>query len=321
MSNKKSEPYINPSLYYYLKNIKEQVKDCKDWDNYKMYTNPYEFICNIVPGYKKSICKYILHDINYYIYLEIFYQFNLINVNQSTMHISYDPMISIDSYLTLNNNENIHHLFDLNHLDITNPSHILLNSCKYDLIICDTPQFEVEETIKMLFIQVLSSLYIQRKHGSLIIKIYDLFHYTTLEIVYLLTICYNNVSIYKPNCSDATTSNKYIICKDFIYDDINPLHSEYIHIYDTFQQGISIESILKFKLGYIFINKISEINAIFGQYQIETIKSTLNISLSENIIKLDSLKTMHIKKCVEWCQKHNIHYNKEFNKLSLDKNY
>jgi len=72
-------------------------------------------------------------------------------------------------------------------------------------------------------------------------------------------------------------------------------------------------SLFKFDLPYFFINKIEEINAIFGQQQIENIVTTLNLINSTNNNKTDKLETMkknNVLKCISWCQKYNLSYNK-----------
>jgi len=57
--------YCN-SLAYYLYNIKKQIdKHEREWDIYKKYTNPYEYINSIVPFKKKSIAKQKPHSRSY----------------------------------------------------------------------------------------------------------------------------------------------------------------------------------------------------------------------------------------------------------------
>ena len=47
---------INKTLYKYLSLIKEQIDDrIEQWDKYKKYTNPYEYIHSIIPNSKQSI--------------------------------------------------------------------------------------------------------------------------------------------------------------------------------------------------------------------------------------------------------------------------
>ena len=61
-----------------------------------------------------------------------------------------------------------------------------------------------------------------------------------------------------------------------------------------------------------FISKIEEINAIYGQQQIENILLTLNY-LKEGILKqmdkLEKIKQTNVKKCIQWC----INYNQPVN--------
>ena len=64
-------------------------------------------------------------------------------------------------------------------------------------------------------------------------------------------------------------------------------------------------------MDYFYINKIEEYNAIFGQQQIENIGATLNLMNCKN--KNDRLETMkknNIQKCIQWCEKNHIIYNK-----------
>jgi hypothetical protein len=68
-----------------------------------------------------------------------------------------------------------------------------------------------------------------------------------------------------------------------------------------------------FNVPYYFLSKIEEYNSIFGQQQIENIHYT--ISLIENKQKpekLDYLIKSNIQKCINWCIKHNLHYNTGF---------
>ena len=53
-----------------------------------------------------------------------------------------------------------------------------------------------------------------------------------------------------------------------------------------------------------FLNKIEEINAIYGQQQIENILQTLNYiedNLIQNKEKVEKMKLLNIKKCIQWC--------------------
>ena len=74
--------------------------------------------------------------------------------------------------------------------------------------------------------------------------------------------------------------------------------------------GKQLISLFNFDLPYIFINKIEEINAIFGQQQIENIHYTITlISSKHKQDKIDNLIKLNIQKCVQWCMKNNVEIN------------
>ena len=65
-----------------------------------------------------------------------------------------------------------------------------------------------------------------------------------------------------------------------------------------------------YDIPYVTVNRIEEYNAIFGQQQIECISQTLSLINTNNYDKLENMKRSHIQKCVTWCQKYKVPYNK-----------
>ncbi len=50
---------INNSLHHYLSRVKREIDSCMaEWDVYKKYTNPYEYIHTNVPNSKAAVCRY-----------------------------------------------------------------------------------------------------------------------------------------------------------------------------------------------------------------------------------------------------------------------
>ena len=77
----KPEPYLSFSLHFYLCEIKEKISKCgEDWDIYKKYTNPYEYIHG--NSHKPGVCKYRPISRAYFKMLEILDTFNIIGNNQ-----------------------------------------------------------------------------------------------------------------------------------------------------------------------------------------------------------------------------------------------
>jgi 23S rRNA U2552 (ribose-2'-O)-methylase RlmE/FtsJ len=68
----------SPSLSNYLYNIKEKITSIeKQWDTFKKYTNPYEYIHTVVPLKKKSVSKHKPISRSYFKMIEIVQTFRL----------------------------------------------------------------------------------------------------------------------------------------------------------------------------------------------------------------------------------------------------
>ena len=71
-NNKSKEPIINNSLQLYLSSVKQEINNCiTQWDIYKKYTNPYEYIHTNIPGSRTAICKYKPLSRSYFKMIEI----------------------------------------------------------------------------------------------------------------------------------------------------------------------------------------------------------------------------------------------------------
>ena len=139
----------------------------------------------------------------------------------------------------------------------------------------------------LILSQILYALIIQKKNGIFILKIFDIFKYKTIELIYLLSIFYELVYIYKPSTSRIANSEKYLICKKF-----KGVSNEFVdNIINNFDKIIrnsdSFYSIFNFSLSKNFLYKMKEVNAIYGQQQLENINTTLNF-----IREINNLKTV-----------------------------
>ena len=119
-------------------------------------------------------------------------------------------------------------------------------------------------------------------------------------MIYLLSYFYKQVFVYKPNTSREANSEKYIVCKGFQkkqnYDQIiEKLSQNFVDL--SYQK---IRKIFTFQLNSYFLSKIQEINAIYGQQQVENILSTINhIQEKTNKEKLEKIKLNNLENA--WC--------------------
>lgn len=167
----------------------------------------------------------------------------------------------------------------------------------------------------LLMAQIFYALIMQKKGGSFVLKIFDCFMNHTIDLLYILSSFYESVYIIKPYTSRYANSEKYVVCKNFIYANSN---SYYEILYETFNKMVDNKGekkVLRFfntPLNYNFVIKMEEYNAVFGQQQIENIHYT--ISLIENKFKqekIDKLLKINVSKCIYWCNKHTVPCNKD----------
>ena len=72
-----------------------------------------------------------------------------------------------------------------------------------------------ENSINLIFCEMLYALIMQKEEGSFVLKVFDIFHRNTIEILSILSYFYEKVYIYKPLTSREANSEKYIICINF----------------------------------------------------------------------------------------------------------
>lgn len=176
---------------------------------------------------------------------------------------------------------------------------------------------------RLLFAQICFALCMQSYNGCFVLKIFDCFTEATLDMMALLSSFYKKVYITKPNTSRSANSEKYVVCKGFLYSGNT---SFYPFIYKTFRQVINLSQnvfinrlLPDYQIPYYFLTKIEEYNSIFGQQQIENIHYTLTLMDSKpKQEKIDSIIKSNVQKCMYWCTKHNIPYNILFRDIHID---
>jgi 23S rRNA U2552 (ribose-2'-O)-methylase RlmE/FtsJ len=97
-------PIVSNSLSGYLYEIKEELdKQEKDWDIFKKYTNPYEYIHTQLPNKKKCISKCKPLSRSYFKMIEMIHIFNLYfdDGPVSSFHLAEGPGGFIEAFLEI----------------------------------------------------------------------------------------------------------------------------------------------------------------------------------------------------------------------------
>ncbi len=350
--------FINKTLLLYLKKIKSEIEDySEDWDNYKKYVNPYEYIHSVIPNTNFSISKHKPLSRSYYKMIEMCNLLDLLKElpkTCTTFHLAEGPGGFIEALTFMRNNKNDKYIgmtlidnninvpgwkrsqsflknnknvFIENGADntgnIINKENLLYCFNKYgnsiDLVTGDggfdfSLDFNNQENIssKIIFCQIAFAIAIQKKGGNCILKFFDTFTKISIDMIYLLSLVYSEVFFVKPYTSRYANSEKYIICKNFRLDNSKDLINVFANIINNFNKNSKFTNIFNLEYPYFYLSKIQEYNAIFGQQQIETIASTLNL-INKNICNLETINKNNIQKCIIWCQKHNVPFNNFLN--------
>ena len=359
ITDKKTPPvHISHSLYHYLTKSKNMIdNNVTDWDYYKKYTNPYEFIHTQIVSENDSVSQYKAVSRSFYKLIELVYFFDIFEKyeynNISSFHLAEGPGGFIEAMLYLRKNKDDKYYgitlkshnksvprwnklqskfrFNTNIIyeygssldgDLLNPENFKYYSDKYsnsmELITGDggfdfSVNYEQQEntSTKLILAQVFYAIMMQKKGGHFILKIFDIFRKSTIEIIYLLNYFYSSVSISKPNTSRFANSEKYIVCKKFKLSYSTDYYSKFYDILNELYEKPNecIHSLLKFSIPLKFMNEIEEINCILGKKQLATINTTIHLIQEKKQDKLTKYKKINIDKCVFWCQKYKIPFN------------
>jgi hypothetical protein len=161
---------------------------------------------------------------------------------------------------------------------------------------------------RLLFAQISFALTMQKREGTFILKIFDSFMQHSVDLLYILCSFYDKVYMIKPQTSRYANSEKYVVCKGFLFSSIENC---YPILYKAFEKMIHneqhIHRFISISIPVSFITRLEEYNAIFGQQQIENIHFTISLIKNKNKQdKIDNLIKANIQKCIAWCVKYNI---------------
>jgi len=318
-----------------LRRNKNKIDNQKNWDIAKKYANMYEFIfsfnndgvANVVPisrSYFKLI--EILKDNNVLMNnLEVkaacicegpggFIQaINEIYKNKKLYPVDCITLISNDKRVPNWKLKNITNYKICYGYDKTGNIYSIQNifffvntvgthSC--DLVTADggfdfSKNFNAQEKdfLLLMLCEIYIGLNIQKEGGVFVIKVFDLFDINTINMIALLRLFYDKITIQKPKTSRPANSEKYLICSNYTLKNkalLNNLKSKITH-------GVfSIDEIIPLDLKLNTLIHIYEYNTQFVNSQIFHINKTLTL-LHNNFVK-----NTNVEKCIEWCKKYDI---------------
>ena len=179
--------------------------------------------------------------------------------------------------------------------------------------------FNKQESLssKLIFCQICYAIALQKEDGIFVLKIFDIFLESTIDLLYLLSHMYKKVYIVKPDTSRRANSEKYVVCKHFKSDNTYSILQKLSTFFPVINSETKIRRFLNIEIPYLYINKLEDINAIIGQQQLENIVTTLSLLDNNKIDKIENIRKNNIQKCIQWCIKYKLPYNKTIPQLNV----
>ena len=244
-----------------------------------------------------------LHSENKY----LLFDNKLINNLKDILHISYGDLNN-----KKDRNKFIHHFEE-----------------KVDLVTADggifTKDFNRQEQVmsQLIFNELLIALSIQKKGGNFICKVFDMFTDTSLKIINLMTMFYNEIFITKPHTSRPMNSERYIICINFKgitkknLKKLNQISEEWYEN-SILQKKKYIKLLYNNIVPDHVVKKVTTYNTQFLDRQVDSIKNTIDLIESMNSIKggnkkihlsiINCYKEAQSRIAKEWCDRNNVIY-------------
>lgn len=163
---------------------------------------------------KKTIKKdYIIYSISLNKDLPQYKMYNLPTYNKNILNKYIYITYGKDNTGDINNIENVKYIERM-----TKSSFYLITA---DGGFDEGTDFNNKEQLhySLILNEIGTAIRLQKYNGHFILKMFDIFTETSIHLLYLLSLCYKSVYIYKPKTSRPTNSEKYIICKNFKLDD------------------------------------------------------------------------------------------------------
>jgi cap1 methyltransferase len=170
---------------------------------------------------------------------------------------------------------------------------------------------------QIIYSECIVALNILKKGGSFVCKVFDLFSYTMIQILYIVSSCFEEVYIYKPETSRPANSEKYLVCmyyKDNLSNESKSNLLKIIELWNDKTVELTEDDSIIFKdikVSNSFIQNLNNYNEQYMETQIYYLNNT--IKLAEHKIEKDKYYEIiqnQVNNAIEWCKKYDMEINK-----------
>ena len=166
---------------------------------------------------------------------------------------------------------------------------------------------------RLIFCEAVAGISILKRGGNMVLKLFDLFHQCSIDLIYILCYFFKDVYIIKPFTSRSANSEKYIICKHFktvSQEQLSNLHILVDELAIISKQNKYPKRIISNSIPGEFIDIIQASNIFFISKQIKSlIKGLSYVKDHLNNDDINEIKQQQTVYSLAWCQKYNFPIN------------
>ena len=247
LTNNIDYPKCSFGFHHYMHSLKKDTLVIKDFENKKkvyLVTNPFEIEVdkydNTIKNETKKFINKTINSLDFYKLWEIMFMFDLFDASEmSTAHFLEDgsniqSLIyfrekfykSKDKHYIVNSAKQNTILEENEKKIIKINSDSIKEKIEFITIGSDMTYNDNENTIESeyhipLFKNIIQSIKIQKKGGSLVIKVFETYTDVTAKIISILIAVYDKVFLTKPMTSLPSQSERYIVCIGFKLGDVS----------------------------------------------------------------------------------------------------
>jgi 23S rRNA U2552 (ribose-2'-O)-methylase RlmE/FtsJ len=207
--------------------------------------------------------------------------YNLPSYNKRVINKNICVTYGKDNTGDINNLDNIHHI---NNLVGNNGSYLVTADGGFD----EGTDFNNKEQLHYFLIlnEIYSALCLQKPGGNFILKVFDIFTPTSIHLLYLLNLVYNEIYVYKPKTSRPTNSEKYIICKNLQEYDKSYVLTELRLLSEKFKTQKKYTSFTLFdSIPESFIENVKNMNITLLNKQCDSLKTAIELCENADFMK------------------------------------
>jgi 23S rRNA U2552 (ribose-2'-O)-methylase RlmE/FtsJ len=240
--------------------------------------------------------------------LALYRHFNLPAYNKIVLHNNVRVLYGKDNTGDLNNVENIKSIETETQGQLF---YLITGDGGFD----EGSDFNHKEQLhyKLILNEILVCMTLQSQNGHFILKMFDIFTETSINLLYLLSICFKEIYIYKPLTSRPTNSEKFIICKYFNISDCDKKNiiNGVLELKNQLELNESVNTFDSFTLlksiPQEFITEIKNINTNLIARQCQFLKKAIDICQSETNSNELEMRSNHTTTFLKWKKDYNYH--------------